>query len=98
MNILKIFIKIIQNRIDTKKVMNRVGVVTGLLVQLLALTTGSIASAFAGLSIVLLHGIQLYNNLSDEERLIMSPLYKEYKASLPESTGLLKKAAKLLRK
>lgn len=34
----------------------------------------------------------------DRIQLIKSPLYKEYKASLPESTGLLKKAAKLLRK
>ncbi len=34
----------------------------------------------------------------DRIQLIKSPLYKEYKASLPESTGLLKKATKLLRK
>lgn len=47
---------------------------------------------------ILLTGLMCKNAVYDRIKLMKNPLYKEYKASLPESTGLLKKATKLLRK
>lgn len=94
-NVKEKLVKIAQKRMNTKSFLFGLGA----LQELPWIVAGSSIVQIAAIELAALCiGLICKNAIYDRKKLMKSPLYKEYKASLPESTSIMQRTIKVLQK